>query len=117
MRIESFGKSKFLRMELCIKVNGWVIKRMVEVSKFGLMAQDMTASGGITWPMVSEDLSMPKEMFMKANGLKIKQMAMASTLISMEVATKDIGIKTNNTATVQSSGPMVQSTKEIMNKE
>ena len=82
----------------------------------GQMAQDTMASGEMVWPMDTDVLYMLKEMSMRVNGLRTKQMASEFTLIIMEVDMKDNGSKINNTDTVLSNGQMVLNTKVNMNK-
>jgi hypothetical protein len=60
------------------------------------MVQDMMDFGEMEWLTDLEDWFMPKAMFMKANGLKIKQMAMVSILTSMAVDMRANGSKINN---------------------
>lgn len=84
--------------------------------KFGLMVQDTMASGEMEWPMVTEDLSMLKEMCMKVNGLKIKRMVLEFTLITTEVDTKDNGTRISNMVMVWNNGQMVQNMRVNMNK-
>jgi hypothetical protein len=86
---------KFLKMEQCIKENGLYnqIKRMVEEFKYGQMVQDMMVFGDKEWQTDMEDLSMPKEMCMRVNGLRIKQMDLVFILISMEADMRVTGSK------------------------
>ena len=86
---------KFLKMEQCIKENGLYnqIRRMVEEFKYGQMAQDMMVFGDKEWQTDMEDLCMPKEMFMRVNGLRIKQMDLVFILISMEADMRVTGSK------------------------
>lgn len=86
---------KFLKMEQCIKENGLYnqIKRMVEEFKYGQMVQDMMVFGDKEWQTDMEDLCMPKEMFMRVNGLRIKQMDLVFILISMEADMRVTGSK------------------------
>jgi len=96
---------------------------MVEEYKSGQMDQDTMASGEMVWPMDMDVLYMLKEMFMRVNGPRIKQMASEGrgidsefTLIITEVDMKDNGSKINNTDMVLNNGQMVQNTKVSMNK-
>lgn len=101
-RRERSNQYAFLRMVLCIKVNGsqMKIKRMVVESKFGQMDLDMMDSGETEWQMGTEDSFMPKVMCMKENGPKIKPTDMESILILMEVDMKDNGSKISSTDSV-----------------
>lgn len=89
---------------------------MVEEYKSGQMDQDTMASGEMVWPMDMDVLYMLKEMFMRVNGPRIKQMASEFTLIITEADMKDNGSKINNTDMVLNNGQMVQNTKVSMNK-
>ena len=53
---------------------------------------------------------------MKANGLKVKPMAMVSILIEMVVSMKDIGKRTNRTEKEKRHGRMGIHMKETLNK-
>lgn len=108
-----------MKTEQSTKENGSLMKtlRMEEVFRFGPMAQGMTASGKMEWPMATEDLFMPKEMSTRESGLMTKLMDMEYTLILTDPGTKVNGSKISNTATVSSSGLMVPSTRAHMNKE
>jgi len=91
-------------------------KKMEEEFKSGQMAQDTMASGEMVWLMDMDVLYMLKEMSMRVNGLRIKQMALEFTLIITEVDMKDNGSKISNTATVLNNGQMVLNMKDNMNK-
>jgi hypothetical protein len=60
---------------------------------------------------------MQKVMFMRANGLKIKLMAMGYTLILMVADMKDNGFKINSMDMVSNNGQMVLNMKDNMNRE
>jgi hypothetical protein len=113
---ESLDLFKNLRMVLIIKVNGMLklILKMAVVSRFGLMDLGTMGSGKTEWQMDGVDSFMQRVMFMKANGLKIKQTDRVSTLISMALVTKVSGIKISNMVSVLSSGLMVPNMREIM---
>lgn len=85
----------YLKMEQSTKESGlWTrTKRTAAEFKFGPMDPDTTASGETVWLMAMADLSTLKEMSMRESGLRIKQMDMESTLISMEVGTRANGFK------------------------
>lgn len=95
VRKEKSNQYVFLKMELSTKENGlWTrTKRTAAEFKFGRMDPDTTASGETVWLMGMDDLCTLKEMCMRESGLRIKQMAMESTLISMEVGTRASGFK------------------------
>jgi len=114
-----YGLLLSLRMEQSIKENGslMIAKKMAAEFKFGQMGPDMMDFGEMAWPMDMEDLSMLKEMCMKASGLKTRQMALEFILILTEAGMKDNGIKINSMDTVLNNGLMVQNMKEIMKKE
>ena len=59
---------------------------------------------------------MPKVMFTKASGPKIKPMDLVFTPIITEADTKDNGFRINNTVMASNNGPMVRNTKVNMNK-
>jgi len=90
---------------------------MAEEFRSGQMALAMMASGGMEWPMATEDSFMLRVMFMKANGPMIKLMDKESTLILMEAATKVSGCRISSTAKALSSGQMAQSTPDNTSKE
>jgi len=90
---------------------------MEEESKFGQMAQDMTGSGSMILLKDMVDSFMLKEMSMKANGKMIKQMALESTPITMEIDTLVIGKKTNSTARVLKYGLMTHNMMGITSLE
>lgn len=92
----------YLKMVLSTKVNGLLkkTKKMVEVSKSGLMVPDTMDSGETVWPMDTADLSMLKVMSTKASGQKTRPMDMVSILTLTEADMKVNGIKTNNTDSV-----------------
>jgi len=93
------------------------IKKMDVEFKYGRMDQDMMVSGEMEWQMVTEDSFMLKVMSMKVNGLKTKLTDMVFTLILMEAATKDNGIKISSMVMVLNNGQMVLNMKDSMNKE
>lgn len=109
----------FSKMELSIKVNGlWTrTKRMAVEFKFGQMDPGTTDSGEMVWLTAMADLSTPKEMSMKENGPRIKQMDMVSTPILTEVDMRASGSKISNTDSELSNGQMEPSTRVNMNKE
>lgn len=112
---ELLDQSKNLKMVLTIKVNGTsrpILKTAV-VSRSGLMVPGTTASGKMEWPMVGADLFMPKVMFMKGNGQKIKPMVKEFILTSMALAMKVFGIKISSTGSALSNGLMELSMKVI----
>lgn len=86
-------------MELCTRENGWQMKirKMVAESKFGQTVQGTMDSGGTEWQMDMEDSFMPRVMYMKVNGPKIRPTDMEFTLILMAVDMKDNGSKINST--------------------
>lgn len=92
----------FLKMERSTKVSGLLkkIKKMEEVSKFGLMVPDTMDSGETVWPMVTADLSTPKVMFTKANGQKTRPMDTVFTLTLTEADMRGNGTRTNSTDSV-----------------
>lgn len=92
------------------------IKKMEEESKFGKTVQGTMDSGEMAWLTDMEDWFMPRVTCMKVNGLKTRPTDMVSTLILMEVDTRDNGSKINSTDLVWSNGQMVQSTRANMNK-
>jgi hypothetical protein len=94
-----------------------IIRKTVEESKFGLMAVDMMGSGEMEWLMGMGAWFMRRVMFMKENGLTIKQMALVSTLTLMAADMKVNGISINNTALALNNGRMVLNMKAIMSKE
>ena len=83
---------------------------MEEVSKFGQMAPDMTDSGKKEWLTVEEDWSMPMEMYTSENGNMTRPTDMEFNKITMEVATKAIGLMINNTEKALKHGQMAQHT-------
>ena len=85
--------------------------------KFGLMAQDTMAFGEMEWPMDLVDWSMRKAMSMRANGLKIRPMAMGFILISMEVGMRASGFRTNSMDLELSNGLMEPNTRDSMSME
>lgn len=108
----------FLRMELFTRATGLSmrIKKTDVEYKFGQMGPGMMGSGGTEWPTVMADSFMPKAMFMRASGPRIKPMDMEFTLISTEVDMKVNGFKISNMDSVLSNGQMVPSTKVNMSK-
>jgi hypothetical protein len=110
---EKLNQYAFSKMEQYIKENGlWTkIRKMVAEFKFGQMDQDTTASGEMEWPTDMVDLSMPKEMCTRENGLRIRPMAMVSIPTSMDQDTRANGSKISNMALELSSGQMVPSTR------
>ena len=90
---------------------------MEEECRFGLMDQDTMDSGEMALLMGTVGWSMQKVMFMKENGLKIKQMDLAFILISTVQDMKVNGSKTSNMVMVLSNGQMVPSLKVNMSKE
>jgi hypothetical protein len=115
---EKSSQYAFSKMEPYIKENGsWMrIRKTVAEYKFGQMAPDTTDSGEMEWPTDMEDLSMPKEMFMRVNGLRIKPMVMACTPTSMDLDMRANGSKISNMALVLNNGQMVQNTRASMNR-
>ena len=85
--------------------------------KFGLMAQDTMAFGEMEWPMDLVDWSMRKAMSMRANGRKIRPMAMGFILISMEVGMRASGFRTNSMDLELSNGLMEPNTRDSMSME
>ena len=73
---------------------------MVEEFKFGQMVLDTMDFGDKEWQTDMEDLYMQKEMFMRVNGQKTKQMDSEFILISMGVDMKVTGSKINNMVSV-----------------
>ena len=106
-------------MELCIKENGIqkVIKEMEEVSRFGLMVQDMTDSGKTEWLAAMADSFMLKVTFTKELGMRIKRTDLASTLITTVADTRDNGSTISSTEMESRNGQMVHNTKANMLKE
>jgi hypothetical protein len=92
------------------------VRKTVEEFKSGQMDQDTMGSGEMEWPMDMVVLYMLKEMSMRVNGQRIKQMVLEFILIITEVGMKDNGSKINNTDMVLNNGQMVQNTKVNMNK-
>lgn len=92
------------------------VRKTVEEFKSGQMVQDTMASGEMVWPMDMVVLYMLKEMSMRVNGQRTKQMVLEFILIITEVGMKDNGSKINNTDMVLNNGQMVQNTKVNMNK-
>jgi len=78
------------------------------------MDQDMMDFGEMEWLMDLEDWSMPKAMYMKASGLKIRQMGMECIRTSMAAGMRASGSKINSMALEWSSGLMVPSTRGSM---
>ena len=85
--------------------------------KFGLMAQDTMAFGEMEWPMDLVDWFMRKAMSMRANGRKIRPMAMGFILISMEVGMRASGFRTNSMDLELSNGLMEPNTRDSMSME
>ena len=85
--------------------------------KFGLMAQDTMAFGEMEWPMDLVDWFMRKAMSMRANGLKIRPMAMGFILISMEAGMRASGFRTNSMDLELSNGLMEPNTRDSMSME
>ena len=106
-------------MEQSIKENGsWTrTKKMAAEFKFGQMDPGTMASGETVWLMAMADLFTPKEMSMKENGPRIKQMDMVYTPISTAADMRVSGSKISNTDSELSNGPMVPSMRANMNKE
>jgi hypothetical protein len=115
---EKSSQYAFLKMGQSIKENGsWMrIRKMVAEFKFGQTAPDTTDSGEMEWPMDMVDLSTPKGMCMKVNGLRIRPMAMECTLISMDRDTKANGTRISNMALVLSNGQMVPNMRVNMSR-
>lgn len=93
------------------------IKRMEEVFKFGQMDQDMMDFGEMEWLMALVVSFMLKVMYMKVNGLRIKQMVMVYILISMVADTKVNGSRINSMVLELNNGLMEQNMKVSMNME
>jgi hypothetical protein len=85
--------------------------------KFGLMAQDTMAFGEMEWPMDLVDWSMRKAMSMRANGLKIRPMAMGFILTSMEAGMRANGFRTNSMDLELSNGLTEPNTRDSMSME
>ena len=90
---------------------------MAEVFKYGLMDQDMMVFGEMEWLTDLVDWSMPKAMYMKANGLKIKLMAMGYILTSMAAGLRANGFKINSMDLELSNGLMEPNMRGSMNME
>lgn len=90
---------------------------MVEVFKSGLMDRGTMDSGETEWLMDMDDLFMPKEMFMRENGLRTKLMDLVFTLTIMVVDMKDSGFKINNMDMVSNNGQMEPNMRVNTNKE
>ena len=86
------------------------IRKMDVVFRFGLMVQDMTASGEMAWPMAMADLFTQKVTYMRENGPRTKLTDSVFIPISMEVDTRANGTRISNMVMVLSSGQMVPST-------
>ena len=81
---------------------------MEEVSKFGLMALDMTGSGKKEWLMEEEDWYTLTVTFTSVSGNMIRLTDMEFNKIIMEVDMKDNGLMINNMVTVLKPGQMAQ---------
>lgn len=81
------------------------------------MVQDTMDSGETEWQMDKVDLFMLKVTFMRENGLMIKLMDMAFTLILTEVDMRVNGTKINNMVSELNNGQTAPSMKDNMNKE
>ena len=90
---------------------------MEEVFKYGQMVQDMMDFGEMEWLMALVASFMLKVMFMKVNGLKIKQMAMVCILISMVADMKVNGFRINSMVLELNNGLMERNMKVSMNLE
>ena len=82
--------------------------------KFGQMDHAMMDSGEIVWLMVMVDWSMLKVMFMRVNGLMIKQMEWAYIHIIKEADMLANGVKINSMVMVLNNGQMEPNLKVIM---
>ena len=81
---------------------------MAEVYKFGKMALDMTDSGKKEWLTEEEDWSMPTEMCTLESGSTTRLTDTEFNKITMEVATKAIGLTISNTVKELKHGQMAQ---------
>ena len=76
--------------------------------KFGLTVQDMTVFGKKAW-LTAEDVWFTlTETFILGSGSTTRLTGMESNKITMEVATKVIGLMINNTEMEQKHGQMAQ---------
>lgn len=90
---------------------------MEEGFRYGQMDLDTMDFGDKEWRTDMADWYMQKEMSMRVNGQKIKQMDSEFILILMEVDMKDTGSKINNMVLVLNNGLMEQNMKAHTNKE
>jgi len=106
-------------MELSIKENGTLrpIKKIEEVCRYGLMAQDMTDSGSMVKLKDMVGLCTLRAMSMKVIGLRIKHMDMESILITTVRNSQVIGSLISNKAMEKNNGQTALSTKVTTKKE
>jgi hypothetical protein len=84
---------------------------MASALRFGLMVQNMKATGKTTKLTEEEYFGMFTETNTKANGRETRHMALENTLIATELLMKETGVTICNTVKVLSSGTTTQSTK------
>ena len=102
-------------MEPGMRVSGTTKdRRMVVVSKSGLMAQFMKGTGIRTRLMVEADLYTLMEMSTRESGLKTKPMATDTTIMWMELNTRESGVMISNMAKAKRSGLIMPSILESM---
>ena len=109
--------SLFLKMELGIKDSGKETSGMVSALRYGLMVQNMKATGKTTKPMEGAYSGMFTETNTKANGREIRRTALGNTLIATGLLMKETGVMTCNMDKVLSSGTTTQSIRDSTKKE
>lgn len=112
-RITHSDTKNNLRMELVMRESGMIqARRMEEAFNFGSMAQFMRAIGKMIKRTVKVVSSMLMEMFTTVNGKMTKLMATDTIITPMAPSMKANGLKINNMARVKRFGPITLTMKE-----